>query len=95
MGNHYAMHWQRVREKREQSISDGFITIQRVWTRRGSRLHVSCPKDEQFITGANELGGRYHPKASMWSFSGKSLRLIRELCARVFPASKIQEIGFK
>lgn len=55
------------------------------------RLHVISPESDIFMEGARELSGRWKRRSGVWSFPGRSERLLRELIARVYGADALDD----
>lgn len=80
MAEFWERHWQSKRAERRQAMQEGKVILSRV----GSRLHVVAPFNIDFRAGATELCGRYRRRSSVWSFDGRSERLVLDLIRRVY-----------
>ncbi len=62
--------------------------------RYATRIHVACPPREAFKVGAKELDAKWKYRSRVWSFPGVSLRLVIDLCERVYGKDAIRLVGF-
>lgn len=85
--------WIAKAEERRQLIESGVCQIEYIQTTRGGKLHVIAPYDQAMISGASELGGKWLIRTNQWSFNARSLRLVVELCTKVY--GEIQKRGFE
>ncbi len=83
----YAEKWAEVRKEQDTIRDAGRVLIA---PGGGARLHVVAPKHDSFIQGAIELNGRWRARSKVWSFSGRSKRLVIELANRVFGPENVK-----
>lgn len=73
--------------KRKADIKAAQDSGQVIFVRDHKRLQVIAPASEDFITGAQELAGRFKRKTQVWSFDLRLEKKVRELVEKVWPGN--------
>lgn len=76
----FVSHWKRTKRARTDARVEGKVCVRKV----DSRIQVSAPYRDEFVTEARKLGGRWRYRSEVWSFPGSVIRELDALITRIY-----------
>lgn len=103
-------YWDKKREKADTIRQSGkcIIRIHKVYPTRKvtgtegtmkvvkvrTRLHVTCPYNEDFNAGARQLLGKWRSRSGgVWTFDNRSFDLVVALCNKIYGKAQVTILG--